>query len=71
MTRAFAAALGVFLTVVVATATAQSSAAVAATESRRITDATGRSIALPAKVERVLAAGPPASVLIFALAPDS
>jgi len=70
VTRAFAAALGVFLTVVVATATAQSSAAVAATESRRITDATGRSIALPAKVEHVLAAGPPASELIFALAPD-
>lgn len=68
MTRALAAALGVLLTVAVATA--QSSATGAATESRRITDATGRSIALPSKVERVFAAGPPASVLIFALAPD-
>jgi iron complex transport system substrate-binding protein len=35
----------------------------------RITDATGRTVALPARVERVYAAGPPASVLLLALAP--
>jgi iron complex transport system substrate-binding protein len=33
-------------------------------------DGTGRPIRPPAKVERVYAAGPPASVLVFAIAPD-
>jgi iron complex transport system substrate-binding protein len=33
-------------------------------------DATGREIRPPAKVERVYAAGPPASMLVFAIAPD-
>src|SRR5262245_49030755 len=37
---------------------------------REITDAAGRKVALPAKVERIYAAGPPAGVLIFAVAPD-
>ena len=36
----------------------------------RIVDATGRTIALPARIERVYAAGPPASVMILALAPE-
>jgi iron complex transport system substrate-binding protein len=40
--------------------------ALAAPAQTRITDATGRSIVLPAKVERVYAAGPPASVLVLA-----
>ena len=35
-----------------------------------ITDASGRQIRPPPKVERVYAAGPPASVLVFAIAPD-
>jgi iron complex transport system substrate-binding protein len=35
-----------------------------------VTDAAGRTIRPPAKVERVYAAGPPASVLVFAIAPD-
>jgi iron complex transport system substrate-binding protein len=35
-----------------------------------IVDATGREIRPPAKVERVYAAGPPASLLVFAIAPD-
>jgi len=40
-------------------------------QSRRvITDAAGRKVELPAKVERVYAAGPPASILVFAVAPD-
>ena len=32
--------------------------------------ATGRQVTPPAKVERVFAAGPPASVMVFAIAPD-
>jgi len=35
-----------------------------------ITDAADRSIRPPGKVERVYAAGPPASMLVFAIAPD-
>lgn len=34
-------------------------------------DSAGRRIAVPARVERVFAAGPPASVLVFAIAPDT
>jgi iron complex transport system substrate-binding protein len=34
-----------------------------------VTDSTGREIRPPARVERVFAAGPPASVLVFAIAP--
>jgi len=37
---------------------------------KAIVDATGREIAPPAKIERVYAAGPPASMLVFAIAPD-
>jgi iron complex transport system substrate-binding protein len=37
---------------------------------RTLTDATGRAIELPERVERIYAAGPPASILIFAVAPD-
>ena len=37
---------------------------------REFTDDAGRKITLPDKVERVYAAGPPASVIVFALAPD-
>src|SRR5689334_16342122 len=36
----------------------------------RITDAAGRTINVPAKIERVYAAGPPASVLVLAIAPE-
>ena len=35
-----------------------------------VTDASGREIRPPAKVERVYAAGPPASLLVFAIAPE-
>jgi len=35
-----------------------------------VVDASGREIRPPAKVERVYAAGPPASMLVFAIAPD-
>lgn len=37
---------------------------------RTFTDDAGRKVEIPDKVERVYAAGPPASVLVFALAPD-
>jgi iron complex transport system substrate-binding protein len=35
-----------------------------------VVDASGREIRPPAKVERIYAAGPPASLLVFAIAPD-
>jgi iron complex transport system substrate-binding protein len=38
--------------------------------SREFIDDAGRKVALPDRIERVYAAGPPASVLVFALAPD-
>ena len=38
---------------------------------REFTDDAGRKVSLPDRIERVYAAGPPASVLVFALAPDT
>jgi iron complex transport system substrate-binding protein len=35
-----------------------------------LTDAAGRAIAVPDRVERVFAAGPPASILLYTVAPD-
>ena len=37
---------------------------------REITDAAGRKVVLPARIERIYAAGPPAGILLFAIAPD-
>jgi iron complex transport system substrate-binding protein len=37
---------------------------------REFTDAAGRRVRVPARVERIYAAGPPASILVFAVAPD-
>lgn len=37
---------------------------------RPFTDSAGRTVEIPERVERVLAAGPPASVLLYTLAPD-
>jgi iron complex transport system substrate-binding protein len=45
-------------------------AAAGAQEKRAFIDSAGRQIAVPARVDRVYAAGPPASALLFALAPD-
>lgn len=59
--RALAAALALFLTGVIATAAT----------AREVTDATGRSVAIPDAPERVFAAGPPASVLLYALRPEA
>lgn len=36
---------------------------------RRVTDSAGRIVAIPQRIERLYAAGPPASILAFALAP--
>jgi len=36
-----------------------------------VTDATGRTVTVPQRVERVFAAGPPASVLVLAVAPQT
>ncbi len=52
---------------------AASAAALAAPRIARaegITDATGRTLSIPAKVTRVFPAGPPAAILLYTLAPD-
>lgn len=38
---------------------------------RTVTDSAGRTVAIPDRVERVLAAGPPASTLLYVLAPGT
>ena len=40
-------------------------------QSRTITDSAGRKVVLPERVNRVFIAGPPASVLVYAVAPDA
>ena len=42
-----------------------------AAETRAVTDSAGRRVEVPARVTRVFAAGPPASILVFTLAPDT
>jgi iron complex transport system substrate-binding protein len=37
---------------------------------RTVTDSSGRQVAVPERIERVFAAGPPASILLYILAPD-
>lgn len=39
-------------------------------QTRTFTDDAGRTIEIPERIERVMAAGPPAAVLLYALAPD-
>lgn len=39
-------------------------------DARRITDSGGRVVELPAKIDRVFASGPPASILLYMLAPE-
>jgi iron complex transport system substrate-binding protein len=46
------------------------SVAAAAADTRQFTDSAGRNVTVPQKIERAYAAGPPASVMVFALAPD-
>lgn len=40
-------------------------------QTRTVIDSANRSVALPAKIEKVFVAGPPASVLAYVLAPDA
>ena len=42
-----------------------------AQDARSLTDAAGRRVAVPGKVTRVLASGPPGSVFLYTLAPDT
>jgi iron complex transport system substrate-binding protein len=42
----------------------------ASVEARTITDSAGRKVEVPERVERVFAAGPPASILLYMLAPE-
>src|SRR5919106_1983863 len=53
------------LLVLVALALARPAAA-----ERMVTDSAGREVAVPDRIERVFAAGPPASILLYILAPD-
>ena len=46
------------------------SARATADEPRTIVDSAGRSVTVPARVERVFAAGPPAAILLYVMAPD-
>jgi iron complex transport system substrate-binding protein len=46
------------------------SAACAQEPARTITDSAGRRVEIPQRISRVLAAGPPASVLLYTLAPE-
>jgi iron complex transport system substrate-binding protein len=41
-----------------------------AARAANVTDATGREITIPDKVERIFAAGPPAAILLYTLAPE-
>ncbi|NLS18340.1 iron ABC transporter substrate-binding protein [Rhizobium sp. P40RR-XXII] len=42
----------------------------AVAEARVITDAAGRTVSVPDKINRILVAGPPATVLVYVLAPE-
>jgi iron complex transport system substrate-binding protein len=41
-----------------------------AAATRTVTDGTGRQVQIPAKIERIFAAGPPAAITLFTLAPE-
>ena len=43
----------------------------AAAETRAVTDSAGRRVEVPARIVGVFAAGPPASILVFTVAPDT
>ena len=44
---------------------------VATAQARTITDSAGRVVEIPDEVTRVFAAGPPASILVYALKPEA
>ena len=41
-----------------------------AQDTKKITDSAGRSVEVPNRISRVMAAGPPASILLYTLAPE-
>ena len=55
---------------VAAAAVASGACGVGAQDSRVVSDGAGRKVAIPRRVERIYASGPPASILVFAVAPD-
>jgi iron complex transport system substrate-binding protein len=59
-----------FLKFAVATAVAPDISGVLAQGARAIIDGAGRKVVIPQRVERIYAAGPPASILVFAIAPE-
>ncbi len=59
MAKFFAVLAFIFISVLPATA-----------EARLITDAAGRKVEIPDRIDSVLVAGPPASALVYVLAPD-
>jgi ABC-type Fe3+-hydroxamate transport system substrate-binding protein len=67
-TRAHLKRNGMTSCIVVALLMLQLAASMA--EARRITDSAGRTVEIPDRVERVFAAGPPASILLYMLAPE-
>src|SRR5882757_437418 len=44
--------------------------AAGAAQARTVTDSAGRKVEVPDRIERVFAAGPPASILLYMLAPE-
>jgi len=59
-----------FLKFAAAVAAAQDIPFVLGQGARTLADGAGRKIVIPQRVERIYAAGPPASILVFAIAPD-
>ncbi len=59
-----------FLKLAAVAAVTLDAAGVAAQGVRSFVDGAGRKVALPPRIERIYAAGPPASMLVFAIAPD-
>ena len=55
---------------VAAAAVASHAYGVGAQDSRIVSDGAGRKVAIARRIERIYAAGPPASILVFAVAPD-
>jgi iron complex transport system substrate-binding protein len=53
-----------------AAAVASGACSVVAQDSRIVSDGAGRKVKIPPRVERIYASGPPASILVFAVAPD-
>jgi iron complex transport system substrate-binding protein len=59
-----------FAVLFVALAAFAATAATAQETTRKVTDSAGRSVEIPRRIARVVAAGPPASILIYTLAPE-